>query len=89
METNIRDKKLFIDFLEEKGLKEVFENNFEKNFGYRLYFDRDVNFTFPAEPIDYIIAGFCWHETKEGLDFWNKIDKEWKYTLEKSYQNNG
>jgi hypothetical protein len=88
METNTREKILFIEFLKEKEIKEIFENNFEVNHGYRLDFNRDINFTYFAKPMDYIISGFGWDRTDQGYEFWEMINLEWKHKLKKLYKEN-
>ena len=88
METDIREKKLFINFLEERGLKDSFESIFERLFGYSPNFDLYTNFTYFADPEDYvtIIVGFLSIENSKEDIFWSKINSEWKDTLEKFRQ---
>ena len=70
-------KNLIIDFLNEHNILESFEENLIKYKNSSL--DKYIcNFYIEHSPIDYfIISSFYWKNTKESVDFWEKINEKY------------
>jgi hypothetical protein len=81
--------KLFNNFLEENNIKEQFYNNINENYikrhvTPREYKEKIENTKEPIEllkilyPITgFIMHGFYWEGTKEGHNFWSRMNKNW------------
>ena len=81
----------FIDFLSSRYLLDIYVKNFKECKGshdpyycnrksFEKY-DGDVFWFLSNEKFQsnrYVSYAFDWVETKEGFDFWNDIDDEWK-----------
>jgi hypothetical protein len=81
MKVRKEERLLFIKFLEDKGIKEIFENNFEKYNGYKPDFTSIKDSSYFRKPINFIIDGFELSNTSQGIDFWLNINFEWRREL--------
>ena len=88
----IRD---FVRFLKKEGVylkyKENMANNCEKTFFYlprkEFYTATSID-TLMEEGKRLIISAFCWVDTKEGMEFWDKLHLEWVDFFSQKYDNN-
>ena len=87
--------KLFVRFLREKGIKYIFTEEILRN-AYRKYkrkesshFLNDMNGNllkyfdsfFSLRVYNVISRSFVWDSTKNGYNFWSKIEAEWNCTI--------
>ena len=67
--------KEFIIFLKEKEAYVNFKYNINKKFDWNQtpikYYIKHTG------PINFLFSAFCWGDTKQGYEFWSKLDKEW------------
>ena len=76
-------RKKFFRFLKEKGLFQLYIDNINEQhpvcdfiFWGKMWKNEVLSEENKCiEGIDY---AFCWADTKQGHDFWSKIDDEWK-----------
>ena len=76
-------RKKFFRFLKEKGVFQLYIDNInEQHPGWDYIFWEKMwkNEVLSEENkcIEGIDYAFCWADTKQGHDFWSKIDDEWK-----------
>ena len=76
-------RKKFFRFLKEKGVFQLYIDNInEQHPGLDYIFWEKMwkNEVLSEENkcIEGIDYAFCWADTKQGHDFWSKIDDEWK-----------
>ena len=76
-------EKKFFRFLKEKGVFQLYIDNInEQHPGLDYIFWEKMwkNEVLSEENkcIEGIDYAFCWADTKQGHDFWSKIDDEWK-----------
>ena len=76
-------RKKFFRFLKEKGVFQLYIDNInEQHLGSDYIFWEKMwkNEVLSEENkcIEGIDYAFCWADTKQGHDFWSKIDDEWK-----------
>ena len=76
-------RKKFFRFLKEKGVFQLYIDNInEQHLGLDYFFWEKMwkNEVLSEENkcIEGIDYAFCWADTKQGHDFWSKIDDEWK-----------
>ena len=76
-------RKKFFRFLKEKGVFQLYIDNInEQHPGLDYIFWEKMwkNEVLSEENkcIEGIDYAFCWADTKQGHDFWSKIDYEWK-----------
>lgn len=68
--------KDFLSFLDErKALLPWMENISEFGGGIRFETIRE------KKPTSWLKAAFVWHDTKEGVGYWNDLDEEWLHYL--------
>lgn len=69
-------KRLFFSFLKKKNVFHEFEYycNRDTFFKRRIFDDVKLVNTF-------VSCSFIWRNTREGYDFWKKIDEDWKKTV--------
>ena len=68
-------KELFKKFLKEKGVYDLYCQNFDKNY------EGGTNVRKNGNKIKgiyfFVVLAFLWGNTPEGDSFWKKIDDEW------------
>ena len=83
-------RKKFFRFLKEKGVFQLYIDNInEQHPGLDYIFWEKMwkNEVLSEENkcIEGIDYAFCWADTKQGHDFWSKIDDEWKDKFRNCY----
>lgn len=83
-------KPIFINFLIENDVYHRFQKNFKRKHQIawrtksdRLYGDTDNLDVYLAHSklLSYIDYAFLWSETREGRDFWERIDSKWRQKM--------
>lgn len=77
----------FINFLNEKGIREKFEHNMKSDTTYKICgiypyrtvesFVQRVCSAGILNPIQLVSYAFKWEDTSEGRDFWKEMDLKW------------
>jgi hypothetical protein len=68
----------FCRFLVDNGALDKFIDNYD------VPEHSNINkFLMYSQPIDYLISAFHWMGSKEGYDFWYKLNNEWVGSLRK------
>lgn len=73
-------KSMFLEFLQRENALDLFKSNLNKYNEYNNLEDLHKS----EKPCNYILAGFPWSHTKEGLKYWNSLNKEWGAFLKKN-----
>ena len=81
--------KRFKRFLKEENVYPQYRRNLlnskHKYVIFNLKYKHDVYSFFCESSIEGLINhAFCWAETKEGHDFWNKLNIKWHYYIEQN-----
>lgn len=71
----------FEKWLSNRGLLEKFKHNIEKT---GIHYTDYYMFLKWINKEHYILRSFTWNITKEGEDFWEKIDFEWRNCLNRN-----
>ena len=83
------DKKLcqlFINFLKENG---IYKSYITEKFRFEVYDDdNDIHANVYNNPKMYIMGAFIFVNTRQGWEFWRKMNKKWNQTLEKYLNKN-
>jgi len=71
--------KHFVQFLRKRRLYRKFAREVRKNSGLTLsaYFKYFLDGEFP--PAMYLSGAFHWAMSKDGREFWSKVNEEWEY----------
>ena len=69
-------KRLFFSFLKKKNLFHEFEYYCNQN----TFFERSMFDDAKLVSI-FVSDSFVWKNTREGTDFWKKIDEDWNKTI--------
>lgn len=76
-------KENFIEFLEERKVKEQFENNLKNISKISLENYLKAN----KSPKKYVSGAFDWRHSPEGLKFWGNVFEAWKTVIKDTQPN--
>lgn len=87
MKTEEIMKEKFIDFLKREGALEKYERNIASEVNYDDRFD-SIETLIDNRAVDvdtyyFVVAAFCFDETKEGEDYWENLNDKWQQELNK------
>ena len=76
-------RKKFFRFLKEKGVFQLYIDNINEqhpglDYIFCVILWKNEVLSEENKCIEGIDYAFCWADTKQGHDFWSKIDDEWK-----------
>ena len=69
--------KTFVRFLKDHHCYSSFKENVQNSYG-RSFHD----LIFQYKPSVWLLASFSWKETKQGVTYWEDIDKQWHIICE-------
>jgi hypothetical protein len=82
-----KDKKLcqlFINFLKENG---IYKSYITEKFRFEVY-NNIIHTSVCDNPKMYIMGAFIFFNTRQGWEFWRKMNEKWIQTLEKYLNKN-
>ena len=89
---NIDYRRLFFKFLKENNLYDKWVYNIKTQhssiFKYQFFWKNKNKILFSGNCSSAINSAFCWDDTNEGYDFWERLEVKWKIFRRKTMEKN-